>query len=115
MFTPTRPPRRLATNSVGQWRLLRSKLNDLLTRLVIAALGVGGIIVAEASRGGARPMEKASAIVGAVFITLVIVVLARYHLRVRRLYANPGPIETAVDTSSDVGSDGANHTGEPNP
>lgn len=114
MSTPKRAPRRLSSDSVGQWRLLKSNLNDLLTRLVIAGFSIGGLIIAQASRGGARPMEKAIAIVGAIFVSLVAAVLVRYHLRLRRLPVNSGSIGATVIATSDADSNGAHHTGDPN-
>ena len=72
MSTPKRPPHRLPAEAVGQWRLLRSSLNDLLTRLFIATIAVGGLIVADVSHSGTRPMEKVGAIAGGIFIVLAI-------------------------------------------
>lgn len=114
MSTPKRPPHRLPAEAVGQWRLLRSNLNDLLTRLFIATIAVGGLIVADVSHSGTRPMEKVGAIAGGIFIVLAILALARFHHRFRQLCVNPGPLATAIDATSETGSDDVNRASDPN-
>jgi len=67
-------------DSLGQRRLLRSKLNNTLTKLIIASLA-GCAFVATASSGGTRPMLVALSIVMGLLLIAVALVLIRFFRR----------------------------------
>ncbi|MDH2903524.1 MAG: hypothetical protein PXZ08_06180 [Actinomycetota bacterium] len=64
-------------DSLGQLRLLKSKLSDALTKLFIASLA-GCAFVGTASSAGTGPMLRVLAIVLALLLTSVVLVLFRY-------------------------------------
>ncbi|HEY5304090.1 MAG TPA: hypothetical protein VIJ86_08535 [Acidimicrobiales bacterium] len=83
---PESPPRYI-DDSLGQRRLLRSKLNDNLSKLLIAVVLAGGIFFGTASGRGTTSMEVVSGIIGGLLLISVAFVLIRFFVKRSRIIA----------------------------